>query len=94
MKKLLLSFFLIAQGVIVMAQEPIRVKTNNVKLYRQPSNQAEVMKIINNTEDVMLVRKFNDQWSIVQAGAETGYIHNSRIPRSVSKPVPAANAQK
>lgn len=94
MKKLLLTFAFIAQAAFVFAQEPIRVKADNVKLYRQPDSKAEVMKVINSTEDVMLVRKFDNQWSIVQAGAETGYIHNSRLPKLKNKPVLAASAQK
>ena len=47
-----------------------------------------------NPYDNMLVRKFNNEWSIVQAGAETGYIHNSRVPNLRNKPVPAAAALK
>ena len=94
MKKLLLSLALLFQVTFVFAQEPIRVKTNNVKLYRQPTNQAEVIKVLNNTEDVLLIRKFDTQWSIVQAGTETGYIHNSRLPRIKNQPAPAAAAQK
>lgn len=94
MKKLLLSLICVAQAAVVFAQEPIKLKTDNVNLYRQPSRSAEVMKVLSSTEDVMLVRRFDNQWSIVQAGAETGYIHNSRIPRPTNKPVPASAAQK
>jgi hypothetical protein len=95
MKKLLLSLALVCQVAFVFAQEPIRLKTDKVKLYRQPSNQAEVMKVLNSTEDVMLIRKFDTQWSIVQAGSETGYIHNSRLPKLKHQPAShAAAAQK
>ena len=94
MKKLLLSLALVFQVAFVFAQEPIRVKTNNVKLYRQPSNQSEVMKVLHSTEDVLLVRKFDAQWSIVQAGSETGYIHNSRLPKLKNQTSPVAAAQK
>ena len=94
MKKLLLSFVLVAQAVIVFAQEPIKLKVDNVKLYRQPTNEAPVIKVLNTTEDVMLVRKFNNQWSMVQAGSETGYVHNSRLAKIKNKQVSAASAQK
>ena len=94
MKKLLLSLALLFQVAFVFAQEPIRVKTDNVKLYRQPTNKSEVMKVLNSTEDVLLVRKFDTQWSIVQAGAETGYIHNSRLPKLKNQPAPVAASQK
>ena len=95
MKKILLSFVLVAQAIVVFAQEPIKLKVDNVKLYRQPTNEAPVIKVINTTEDVMLVRKFNAQWSLVQAGAETGYVHNSRLAKIKNKPVStAAAAQK
>ena len=94
MKKLLLSLALLFQVAFVFAQEPIRLKTDKVKLYRQPTNQSEVMKVLNSTEDVLLIRKFDTQWSIVQAGAETGYIHNSRLPKIKNQPASAAAAQK
>ena len=95
MKKLLLSLALLFQVAFVFAQEPIRLKTDKVKLYRQPTNQSEVMKVLNTTEDVVLIRKFDTQWSIVQAGAETGYIHNSRLPKIKNQPAStAAAAQK
>ena len=94
MKKLLLSLALLFQVAFVFAQEPIRLKTDKVKLYRQPTNQAEVIKVLNTTEDVVLIRKFDMQWSIVQAGAETGYVHNSRLPKLKDQPAPAAAAQK
>ena len=94
MKKLLLSLALLFQVAFVFAQEPIRVKTDKVKLYRQPNNQSEVLKVLNSTEDVILVRRFDAQWSIIQAGAETGYIHNSRLPKIKNQPAPVAAAQE
>jgi hypothetical protein len=94
MKKLLLSLALLVQVAFVFAQEPIRLKTDKVKLYRQPTNLSEVMKVLNTTEDVVVIRKFNQQWSIVQVGAETGYIHNSRIPRVNLQSAPASASQK
>ena len=94
MKKLLLSLALLFQVAFVFAQEPVRLKTDKVKLYRQPNNQAEVLKVLNTTEDVVLIRKFDQQWSIVQAGAETGYVHNSRLPKLKNQPAPTAAAQK
>jgi len=94
MKKLLFSLFFVGQAAIVFAQEPIRVKSDNVNLYRQPSSQAQVIKVLSSTDDVMLIRRFNSQWSIVQAGNETGYLHNSRYPNPNSKPVLASEAQK
>lgn len=93
MKKLLLSLALLFQIAFVFAQQPVRVKNDNVKLYRQPNSKGEVMKVLTSTEDVILVRKFDAQWSIVQAGAETGYVHNSRLPKLKNQPAPVAAAQ-
>jgi len=81
MKKLFFAFALTLQAAFVLANEPVKLKSDNVNLYRQPSNKGEVVKVLNSTEDVMLVRKFNADWSIVTAGAESGYIHNVHLPK-------------
>ena len=94
MKKLFFAIAIMLQAGFVSAQEPVKVKTDNVNLYRQPTNKGEVVKVLNTTDDVLLVRKFNSQWSIVTAGEATGYIHNTHLPKLKKQPVTAAAAQK
>lgn len=93
MKKLFFAFALSLQAVAVFAQTPVKLKSDNVNLYRQPDRNGEVIKVLNSTEDVLLVRKFNADWSIVTAGTESGYIHNSRLPKLKKQPVTATAAQ-
>ena len=93
MKKLILAFALSLQTAFVFAQEPVKLKSDNVNLYRQPTNKGEVIKVLNSTEDVMLVRKFNADWSIVTVGSESGYIHNTHLPKIKKQPVTATAAK-
>ena len=94
MKKLFVAFALSLQAAFAFAQEPVKLKSDNVNLYRQPNNKGEVIKVLNSTEDVMLVRKFDAKWSIVTVGAESGYIHNTHLPKIKKQPVTATAAKQ
>jgi SH3-like domain-containing protein len=93
MKKLLLATALLVQAAFVMAQEPVKLKSENVNLYRQPSHGAEVVKILGTSDEVVVVRRFDAKWSIVQAGSETGYVHNTHLPKFKKQPVAATVKQ-
>lgn len=94
MKKSLLAIALLTQVIVVTAQVPSRVKSDNVNLYKQPGTKAEVVKLVNSTDEVMVVRKFNSQWSIVQVGAESGYIHNSHLAKLKKQQVTESTAKQ
>ena len=94
MKKLLIASALFLQAAFVMAQEPVKLKSENVSLYRQPSTGAQVVKTLGTSDEVMVVRRFNAKWSIVQAGSETGYIHNSHLPKLKKQPVAETAARQ
>jgi uncharacterized protein YgiM (DUF1202 family) len=94
MKKLFLSFALSLQIAAVFAQTPVKLKSDNVNLYRQPTSKGEVIKVLNSTEDVVLVRKFNADWSIVTVGTESGYVHNTYLPKIKKQPVSATAAKQ
>ena len=83
MKKSILMLAFLVQSVYVMAQDPIvvKLKSDNVTMYRQPGRTAEVVKSIGQNEDVTVVRKFNADWSIVTVNGETGYISNMHLPK-------------
>jgi uncharacterized protein YgiM (DUF1202 family) len=94
MKKSLLAVAFLAQVLFVSAQVPGRVKSDNVNLYRQPGKQADVVRILNTTDEVMVVRKFNSQWTIVQVGTETGYIHNANLAKMKKQQVTESTAKQ
>lgn len=93
MKKLFFVFALLVQTTFVFAQEPVKLKSDNVNLYRQPTTKGEVIKVLNSTEDVLVVRRFDASWSIVTAGTESGYIHNTHLPKIKKQPVTATAAK-
>jgi hypothetical protein len=90
MKKTVIMLAILVQTVFVFAQQPAKIKTDGVNMYRQPGKTAEVMKIVNTTDEVLLVRKFDSQWSIVTVAGETGYIHNTRLAKIKKQTAPVA----
>jgi len=93
MKKSLLAVALLAQVLFVSAQVPGRVKSDNVNLYRQPGKKADVVKVLNSNDEVMVIRKFNDHWSIVQVGTETGYIVTANLAKMKKQQVTESTAK-
>jgi SH3-like domain-containing protein len=85
MKKTVLVLAMLVQSAFVFAQQSVKVKSDGVNMYRQPGSTAEVVKVVNSTDDVLFIRKFDSQWSIVTVAGETGYIHNTRLPKVKNK---------
>ena len=77
----MLTLLVSAQTIMLLAQTPAKVKSDNVKMYRQPGVTAEVIKMVNTSDEVSVIRKFNSAWSVVTVGGETGYIHNTNLPK-------------
>ncbi|MDX5444138.1 MAG: hypothetical protein LPJ89_10190 [Hymenobacteraceae bacterium] len=59
------------------------INKNNVKMYRQPGFEADVIKVLNQSEEVVYLRRLNSTWSIVKSGNEVGYVLNSRVNKIV-----------
>lgn len=93
MKKSILMLAFLVQSVFVMAQEPVivKLKTDNVNLYRQPGRSADVVKQVSSNDDVTVVRKFNSEWSIVTVNGETGYVNNMHLPKMKKSNTAAAS---
>lgn len=78
MKRVFLSAVFLLQMLVAFAQGPTtRVNAEQVKLFRQPATKAEVMQVLSPEDEIIVLRKFNSQWSLVQIGEEAGYIQNS-----------------
>lgn len=78
MKKVLLSLALVFQVVFVASAHQ---KSNNPEhtIYKQPSKETEVVKVLTKSDNVVVVRPFNDKWSIVTVNNQVGYIRNFQL---------------
>jgi uncharacterized protein YgiM (DUF1202 family) len=96
MKKLILTFAIIAQSVLVFAGNQkettiIRAKNDNVKLYQQAGTASATLDSLETTDPVTYIRKFNNQWSIVQLNGQVGYMLTSElVSEKVEAPVVSA----
>lgn len=90
MKKVIFAFALLLQTVFVFANDDkaaqtSRVESENVKMYRQPAANTEVVKTLGTSDEVVVVRKHNSKWSIVTVNGEVGYILTSKLVQSKAK---------
>jgi uncharacterized protein YgiM (DUF1202 family) len=86
MKKLLFIFAFLVQALIVAATpHPApaysRVSAENVKMYRQAGTSTQVLRSLKSTDEVMMVRKHNSIWSIVNVEGQVGYVLTSELTR-------------
>jgi uncharacterized protein YgiM (DUF1202 family) len=83
MKKLIFTFALLMQTVFVFAftgpTQIAQAKVDNVKMYRQAGTSTEVLKALQCTDDVAIVRKHNADWTIVTLADQVGYVLTSEI---------------
>jgi uncharacterized protein YgiM (DUF1202 family) len=96
MKKLILTIAIIAQSAFVFAGNQrettvIRAKADNVKLYRQAGTASATLDSLDTSDAVTYIRKFNDQWSIVEVKGQVGYMLTSElVSEKVGAPVVSA----
>lgn len=83
MKKILLMLALLVQTALASAAvDPTlmaNVTTNNVKMYRQAGTSTEVVKSLNTTDEVVIIRKHNANWTIVTVDDAVGYVLTSEL---------------
>ena len=90
-------FFIVAlvcmQVVSVFAQGPTsRVNSEKVRMYRQPALGGEVMRLLGSEDEIIVMRKQNNDWSLVQIDGEAGYVLNSYLKAKKNKKATAAKA--
>lgn len=83
MKKSIFTLALLIQTAFVFAftspRQIAQVKVNNVKMYRQAGTSTEVLKALQITDEVVLIRKHNAAWTIVTVNDEVGYVLTSEL---------------
>ncbi|GEO04538.1 hypothetical protein AAE02nite_22020 [Adhaeribacter aerolatus] len=91
MKKLLFIFALSLQTAFVFAADKTEVlasaRYENSKMYRQPGTSTQVLRAVNSTDEIVVVRKYNSNWSIVTINGQVGYMLTSELAQA--KPQPA-----
>jgi hypothetical protein len=87
MKKIIFTFALLVQTAFVFAdgkgnaraQAIVHVHYDNVKMYRQPGTSTEIVKALRSTDELVVVRKHNNYWTIVTVDGEVGYVLTSEL---------------
>ncbi len=83
MKKLLFIFALSLQTAFVFAADKNEMlasaRYENSKMYRQPGTSTEVLKALTRADEIVVVRKYNSNWSIVTINGQVGYMLTSEL---------------
>lgn len=83
---LLLSGIIFFQVATAFAQIPTtRVNAEKVRMYRQPSLNMEVMRILTSDNEIKVVRKLSHEWSLVEIDNEAGYVLNTFLKAKKTK---------
>jgi hypothetical protein len=89
MKKLLFIFALLIQTGFAFATDnkAVVARYENVKMYQQPGTSTTIVKALKSTDELTIVRKYNQFWTIVLVGDQAGYVLTSElaVPK-VAKP--------
>ena len=82
MKKSLFTLALIINAAFVFAtdgQMIVRATADNVKMYRQAGTSTPVVKSLKSTDDIVVIRKHNANWTLVSLDGEVGYVVTSEL---------------
>lgn len=62
-------------------------------VYKQPSTETPVVKVIAESDAVDMVRPFNDKWAIVMVNNQIGYMRNFQLAQRKKQQRAAAIAK-
>lgn len=100
MKKLIFTFALLINTVLVFAhptqqQQLAQASTDNVKMYRQAGTSTQEIKCLKSTDEVVIIRKHNANWTIVTVNGEVGYVLTSELtPKKEIKNIAMAKSNR
>jgi hypothetical protein len=90
MKKLLLISALFLQTAFAFAADTEAVvastRYDNSKMYRQPGTSTEILKALTSNDEIVLVRKYNQSWTIVTVNGQVGYMLTSELAQAKHQP--------
>ena len=82
MKKLLFTFALLINTVLAFAtngQTIARATADNVKMYRQAGTSSEIVKSLSRTDNLVIIRQHNANWTLVSLNDKVGYVVTSEL---------------
>lgn len=91
MKKAIFTLAIALQVFVAAAHK--KSGDQELTVYKQPSKDTQVIKVISNTDEVALVRPFNNRWSIVTINKEVGYMSTFQLGQYNKKQKAAAIAK-
>ena len=85
MKKISFTIALLAQTAFGFATDNQAVTASaryeNSKMYRQPGTSTEVLKALKSTDEIVVVRKYNNNWTIVTVDDQVGYVLTTELAK-------------
>jgi hypothetical protein len=94
MKKVFFTLALLVQVGLAMATEKnkntAQVRHENVKMYQQAGTASPVLKELSTADRVEMVRRLNNQWTIVVVDGVPGYVLHSELSKPAAYPTLAA----
>jgi uncharacterized protein YgiM (DUF1202 family) len=85
MKKLIFTLALLVQVGFAMATEKNKttamVRQENVQMYQQPGTSSKLLKELSTSDKVEVIRRLNDQWTIVVVDGVAGYVLHSELAK-------------
>lgn len=85
MKKLLFTLALVINAALVFATDEkmiVRATANNVKMYRQAGTSSPIVKSLKSSDEIVVIRKHNANWTLVTLDGEVGYVVTSELTAS------------
>lgn len=85
MKKFIFIFALLIQTVFAASANDnamavvARPHIDNVKMYAQPGTSTSIVKSLMSNDEVQIIRKHNNQWTIVTVEGKVGYVLTSEL---------------
>lgn len=83
MKKLIFTFALIIQAGFLFAANDkaiaAQARQDNVKMYQQPGTCTTILKSLSTNDKIEVIRRYNEQWTIVKVDGQAGYVLHSEI---------------
>ncbi|KAA5545071.1 SH3 domain-containing protein [Adhaeribacter rhizoryzae] len=99
MKKAFFTLALLVQVGFAMATEKTKnvaqVRHENVKMYQQAGTASKLLKSLTTADRVEILRRLNNQWTIVMVDGEAGYVlHSELVKPTAYQTLAAASAKR
>ena len=98
MKKIIFTLALLINTVLVFAkpgQQLAQAATDNVKMYRQAGTSTEELRSLKSTDELVIIRKHNANWTIVTVNGQVGYVLTSELmPKREIKNIAMARSNR